>query len=63
MAELRGFRSVRVVGQRYRIVFRVASAERKVYIVAVGMREEGSKRDVYRQLSRVIERVRKAFGW
>lgn len=62
-AELRGFRSIRAVGQRYRIVFRVARNERRVYIVAVGMRKEGSRRDVYRNLSRVVERIRRTFGW
>jgi len=47
VAELAGFRSVRAVGQRYRIVYRVERREVIVSIVAVGKRKGGDKRDIY----------------
>lgn len=43
---LRGYRSVRAVGQRYRIVYRVQRGEVLVLVLGVGRRQAGSKRDV-----------------
>lgn len=45
--ELVGFRSVRAVGQRYRIVYRVERREIVVVIVALGRRKTGDKSDIY----------------
>jgi mRNA interferase RelE/StbE len=45
--ELAGFRSVRAVGQRYRIVYRVERREIVVVIVALGRRKTGDKSDIY----------------
>ena len=45
--ELANFRSVRVAGQRYRIIYRVQRKEVIVAIMAVGQRKEGDKADVY----------------
>jgi len=53
VGELRGYRSVRAVGQRYRIVYRVQRGEVLVLVVGVGRRQAGSKRDVYEQLERL----------
>src|SRR5713101_6691027 len=50
IGELAGFRSVRAVGQRYRIVYRVERQEVTVLIVAVGRRRSGEKSDVYEQI-------------
>lgn len=47
VGELTGFRSVRAVGQRYRIIYRVQRKEVIVASMAVGKREEGDKSDVY----------------
>jgi len=47
IGELAGFRSVRAVGQRYRIVYRVERREIVIVIVAVGRRESGAKGDIY----------------
>ncbi len=47
VGELAGFRSVRAVGQRYRIIYRVERREVIVSIVAVGRRKQGDKSDVY----------------
>ncbi len=55
MGELAGFRSVRAVGQRYRIVYRVERREVTVLIVAVGRRRSGDKSDIY-ELARKLLR-------
>ncbi len=47
LGELAGFRSVRAVGQRYRIIYRVHRKEVRVSIVAVARRKEGDKSDIY----------------
>jgi mRNA interferase RelE/StbE len=57
IAELAGLRSVRTVGQRYRILYRVERREVIVLIVAVGRRKEGDRRDVY-ALARTLFRRR-----
>jgi len=46
--ELAGYRSVRAVGQRYRIVYRVDRDTVMVIVIALGLRREGDKRDIYR---------------
>ncbi len=45
--ELAGYRSIRVVGQRYRIIYRVNESIVTVCIATLGMRKDGDKRDVY----------------
>jgi mRNA interferase RelE/StbE len=45
--DLAGYRSIRAVGQRYRILYRVEAEQVIVVIVALGVRKEGSKTDVY----------------
>ena len=57
VGELTGFRSIRAVGQRYRIVYRVERREVTVLIVAVGRRRSGDKSDVY-ELARKLLRQR-----
>ncbi len=57
LGELSGFRSVRAVGQRYRIVYRVERKEVLVVIVAVGLRKQGDRGDIY-ELARKLLRQR-----
>jgi mRNA interferase RelE/StbE len=57
IAELFGFRSVRAVGQRYRVIYRVERDRIVVLVVAVGLRREGAKGDVY-ELARKLFRLR-----
>jgi len=57
MADLAGYRSLRAVGQRYRIIYRVEENKVLVLVVALGIRKEGSKRDVY-VLARKLLRLR-----
>ena len=45
--ELAGYRSLRAVGQRYRILYRVERDQVQVLVVALGIRKEGSKADIY----------------
>ena len=45
--DLAGYRSLRAVGQRYRIIYRVEREQVRVLVVALGLRKEGDKRDIY----------------
>ncbi len=45
--ELAGYRSIRAVGERYRIIYRTASESHEVIVVTIGIRKEGSKIDAY----------------
>ena len=47
IGELDGYYSVRAVGQRYRITYTIEQAQVTVMIVALGIRKDGSKQDVY----------------
>jgi mRNA interferase RelE/StbE len=51
---LMGFRSLRVVGQRYRLVYSVDPDTRLVHVVAAGLRREGSRDDVYELAQRIV---------
>ena len=55
IGELAGFRSVRAVAQRYRIIYRVERQEITVLSVAVGRRRSGDKSDIY-ELARKLLR-------
>jgi len=55
--ELSSLRSVRAGGQRCRILFRVESERVVVLVVALGLRKEGERRDVY-ELARKLLRLR-----
>lgn len=47
LGELDGYYSVRAVGQRYRIIYAIEQTQVTVMIVALGIRKDGSKQDVY----------------
>ncbi|HIJ96421.1 MAG TPA: type II toxin-antitoxin system mRNA interferase toxin, RelE/StbE family [Desulfuromonadales bacterium] len=57
LGELAGFRSIRAVGQRYRIIYQIRGNEIVVVIVAVGIRRDGGKDDIY-NLARKLFRLR-----
>ena len=59
LKDLSGYRSIRAVGQRYRIVYSVARSENTVSVVALGLRKEGDKSDIY-SLARKLVRLRLA---
>lgn len=47
LGELSGLRSIRAVGQRYRIIYQIRGNEIVVVIVAVGIRRDGARDDIY----------------
>jgi mRNA interferase RelE/StbE len=47
IGELAGYRSVRAVGQRYRIIYKVLQDRVVVMVVGLGIRKEGDKNDIY----------------
>jgi mRNA interferase RelE/StbE len=55
--ELAGLRSVRAVGQRYRIIYKVERRRVIVFVLALGLRQEGGRGDVY-ALARKLLRQR-----
>ena len=52
--DLAGYRSIRAVGQRYRIIYRVDRLIVTVVVVAAGIRKEGSREDIYRVAAKLI---------
>jgi mRNA interferase RelE/StbE len=54
--ELLGYRSIRAVGQRYRILYRLEAEQVVVVVVAVGIRKEGDKADIY-ELAKKLARL------
>jgi mRNA interferase RelE/StbE len=52
--ELWRLRSLRAIGQRYRIIFKIDSHKQKVFIIAVGIRKEKHKNDVYELAKKLI---------
>jgi mRNA interferase RelE/StbE len=53
---LAGFQSVRAAGQRYRVVYRIENAEQRVLVYMVGIRREGSRRDIYVLAEHLVQR-------
>ena len=45
--ELTGYRSLRAMGQRYRIIYRIEEGKVLVLVMAMGIRKEGSGKDIY----------------
>jgi mRNA interferase RelE/StbE len=54
ISELQGFRSIRAVGQRYRIIYKVQQDTVVVYVVAVGIRRDGDRNDIYSLAKRLF---------
>lgn len=57
VGELSGLRSIRAVGQRYRILYLIKNSEIVVVVVAVGIRRDGAKNDIY-HLAKKLFRLR-----
>lgn len=45
--ELAGYYSIRAVGQRYRILYKLEAEQVIIVVVALGIRKDGDKKDVY----------------
>jgi mRNA interferase RelE/StbE len=54
LKDLAGYRSIRAVGQRYRIIYSVRRTQNTVSIVALGIRREGDKSDIYSLAQKLI---------
>lgn len=54
LGELKGYRSLRAAGQRYRIIYRAKPAEVEVLVIAVGLRREQDREDLYRLAQRLL---------
>jgi mRNA interferase RelE/StbE len=52
--ELLGYRSIRAVGQRYRILYRLEAEQVVVVVVAVGIRKQGDKADIYELAKKLV---------
>ncbi len=52
--ELSGYRSVRAVGQRYRIVYRIEGDDTVVIVADVGIRRAGDRHDIYEVARRLF---------
>ncbi len=57
IGELVDYRSLRAVGKRYRIIYRVDASNALVLIVGLVIRKEGSRKDIY-ALARKLLRLR-----
>ena len=52
---LQDFRVLRAAGQRYRIIYKVIESDIIVIVVAVGIRKEGDKKDIYQLMMKYIK--------
>jgi mRNA interferase RelE/StbE len=52
---LKEFRSVRAAGQRYRIIYKIIDEEVIVIVIAVGVRKEGDKKDIYQLMKKYLK--------
>jgi mRNA interferase RelE/StbE len=52
--DLSRYYSVRAVGQRYRIIYKVDGSKITVFVVAVGIRKDGDKQDIYTLTKKLI---------
>jgi mRNA interferase RelE/StbE len=52
--ELSGFRSLRAIGQRYRIVYQVRGDLVEVLVVGAALRKTGSKSDIYARMAKLL---------
>jgi mRNA interferase RelE/StbE len=53
--DLAGYRSIRAIGQRYRIVYQIFEKQVLVVVVAMGRRKDGDQRDVYELASKLVK--------
>ena len=52
--DLSGFRSIHVAG-RYRIIYKIDRQTVIVYVLAVGIRKEGDKKDIYQIAKKLLK--------
>ena len=54
--ELAGYRSIRAIGQRYRIIYKIEAERVIVLVVTIGIRKEKDKKDAY-ELAKKLARL------
>ena len=54
--DLLGYRKLRAVGQRYRVIYTLDESTNAVFVVAIGIRREGSKDDIYELAKKLLRR-------
>lgn len=54
LSDLAGYRSLRAVGQRYRIVYKAEKDRVVVIVVALGLRRAGSGKDIYALAKKLV---------
>lgn len=54
IGELAGYRAARAASQRYRIIYRVERRVLTIFVVAVGRRREGDRKDIYELARRLL---------
>jgi len=52
--DLQGYYSLRVVGQRYRVIYRIEQERIVVVVVSIGIRKQGDKQDIYEITKKLI---------
>ena len=52
---LKDYRSIRAAGQRYRIIYKVIENDIIVIVVAIGIRKDGDKKDIYELMKKYIK--------
>jgi mRNA interferase RelE/StbE len=52
--ELVEYRGIRAVSQRYRIIYHLRDDVNIVFIVGIGIRKDGDKKDIYTQIKRLL---------
>jgi len=53
--ELKGYRSVRAVGRRFRIIYALKAGEVVVTVIALGLRRQKHKSDIYALTKKMIK--------
>jgi mRNA interferase RelE/StbE len=52
---LRGYRSVRAAGQRYRVIYGIQDTSVIVIVAGVGIRKEGERGDIHKLVRKMIQ--------
>ncbi len=55
--ELSGYRTIRAVGQRYRIIYQIKEEKVLVLVIAIGRRKEGDKKDIYTVTKKLLDNL------
>jgi len=55
LGELSGYRSLRAAGQRFRVIYKIEKKQVIIIVVALGIRKEGDKRDIYALAQKLVK--------